>query len=144
MILKPKNLFAGVSAFASALLPTGMLLAQEATEQATEAVQKVVPGSALDSLTGPALRMILSLAVVLVVLFVVAWLARKLRGSQLQGGMIQIVSGLSLGPKDRVVLLRVGNEEVLVGLSPAGMRSLHVMEKPIGAEKFSLNMGSKT
>ena len=71
-----------------------------------------------------------------------AWVLRRFRGGQLQGGLIQIVSGLSLGPKERVVLLRVGDEEVLVGLTPAGINPLHVMGRPVGegTSKFSLEM----
>lgn len=98
----------------------------------------IVPGSELESMTGPLIRMVLSLTAVLAVLGVVAWLAKRFRGGQLQGGLIQIVSGLSLGPKEKVVLLRVGEEEILVGMSPAGMQQLHVLNKP--AAKFSLDL----
>lgn len=80
-------------------------------------------------LWGPALRMIVSLAGVLALLGVCAWAARRLRaGGRLGGGLIQIVSGLSLGGREKVVLLRVGDEEILVGISPAGMRPLHVLK----------------
>jgi flagellar biogenesis protein FliO len=41
---------------------------------------------------------------------------------------IEIVSGISLGSKERIVLLRIGTEQVLVGVSPAGMRRLHVVK----------------
>ena len=103
----------------------------------------IVPGSELDSMTGPLLRMVMSLALVLALVVAFAWLAKRFRGGQMQGGLIQIVSGLSLGPKDRVVLLRVGHEEVLVGLSPSGMRALHVMDKPASSAGFSLSMAEQ-
>jgi flagellar biosynthetic protein FliO len=103
----------------------------------------IVPRSELDSMTAPLLRMVLSLAAVLALVGAFAWVAKRFRGGQMQGGLIQIVSGLSLGPKDRVVLLRVGHEEVLVGLSPTGMRALHVMDKPASAAGFSLNMAEQ-
>lgn len=112
-------------------------------EVAAEQATAIVPGSELESMTGPLLRMIVSLAVVLALVGVFAWLAKRFRGGQMQGGLIQIVSGLSLGPKDRVVLLRVGQEEVLVGVSPAGMRALHVMQKPTSATAFSLGMAER-
>ncbi len=103
----------------------------------------IVPGSELQSMTGPLLRMVLSLALVLGLVGAFAWLAKRFRGGQLQGGLIQIVSGLSLGPKERVVLLRVGDEEVLVGLSPAGMSRLHVMGKGSGQARFSLGLAEQ-
>lgn len=100
----------------------------------------VVPGSELENMSGPLLRMVLSLLAVLAVLGVCAWLARRVRGTQIQGGLIQIVSGLSLGPKEKVVLLRVGDDQVLVGLSSAGMQPLHVVGNAPPAQPFSLDM----
>ncbi len=113
------------------------------TAQPAAPATAIVPGSELDSMTAPLLRMVLSLALVLGLVAAFAWLAKRFRGGQMQGGLIQIVSGLSLGPKDRVVLLRVGHEEVLVGLSPSGMRALHVMDKPASAAGFSLSMAAQ-
>ena len=109
-----------------------------------ESATAVVPGGELESMTGPLLRMVSSLALVLLLVGAVAWLAKRFRGGQMQGGLIQIVSALSLGPKDRVVLLRVGHEEVLVGLSPSGMRALHVMDKPTSGTGFSLGMAEQS
>lgn len=89
------------------------------------------PAVAIESaaLWGPALRMILSLAGVLAILGGCAWLARRLReGGRLGTGVIEIVSGISLGGREKVVLLRVGGEEILVGISPTGMRPLHVLK----------------
>jgi flagellar protein FliO/FliZ len=79
-------------------------------------------------LVGPAVRMMASLAAVLALVGALAWLAQKLRnGNRSRGGLIEILSGISLGTRDKVVLLRVGEEQVLVGVSPAGMRALHVI-----------------
>ncbi|NND54965.1 MAG: flagellar biosynthetic protein FliO [Gammaproteobacteria bacterium] len=122
---------------------TGLSSDQSAADQSDERPARssgtaIVPGSELESMTAPMVRMVLSLAAVLALVGIFAWLAKRFRGAQLQGGLIQIVGGLSLGPKDRVVLLRVGEEEVLVGLSPSGMRQLHVMNKP--SAKFSLDL----
>ncbi|RMF95369.1 MAG: flagellar biosynthetic protein FliO [Gammaproteobacteria bacterium] len=81
-------------------------------------------------LWGPALRMLLSLAAVLALLGGCAWLARRLRErGSLGGGLIEVVGGISLGGRDKVVLLQVGDEQVLVGISQAGMRPLHVLRR---------------
>jgi flagellar protein FliO/FliZ len=99
---------------------------------ATEVTVVSSPGSGVDtqSLWAPALRMILSLAAVLAVLAGCALLARKLRsGGSIKDGLIQVVSGISLGSREKVVLLRVGGEDVLIGVSPAGMRPLHVLKQ---------------
>lgn len=134
---------APTEAAAAAAAPTEASAAEPDAEAALIAAPSgpataITPGSELESMTGPLIRMVLSLAAVLAMVGVFAWLAKRFRGGQLQGGLIQIVSGLSLGPKERVVLLRVGEEEILVGMSPAGMQQLHVLNRPV--TKFSLNM----
>jgi len=79
-------------------------------------------------LTSAAIRMVLGLAVVLALLGAAAWVSRRFRlGAGMRGGLIEVVSGLSLGARERVVLIRVGGEQVLVGVSPSGMRTLHVL-----------------
>ena len=90
------------------------------------------------SLWEPALRMIASLVAVLAVVGALAWIAGRLRnGGRLQAGLIQIVSGVSLGSREKVVLLRVGNEEILVGVSPSGMSPLHVLHAREPEARFS-------
>jgi len=77
---------------------------------------------------GPTLRMILGLVGVLAVLGGFAYLAQRLKqGTAFKSGTIEIVSGLSLGGREKVVLLRVGGDEILVGISPGGMRTLHIV-----------------
>jgi flagellar protein FliO/FliZ len=93
------------------------------------------------TMTASVLRMILSLAVVLALLVASAWAVRHWRERHAAtGGSIEVVSGLNLGAKERIVLLRVGSEQVLVGVSPAGMRSLHVIKD--GSRHFDLSLGS--
>jgi len=72
--------------------------------------------------------MVLGLAAVLALLGATVWVSKRFRVSnRLRGGLIEVVSGISLGARERVVLLRVGQDQVLVGLSPSGMRTLHVL-----------------
>lgn len=88
----------------------------------------------MESMIGPLLRMVLSLGAVLALLGALAWLARKLRNAgHLKSGLIEVLSGVSLGAREKVVLLRVGQEQVLVGVSPSGMRALHVIREPAAA-----------
>lgn len=87
-------------------------------------------------LTSAAIRMVLGLAVVLALLGATAWVSRRFRvGGGMRGGLIEVVSGLSLGARERVVLIRVGGDQVLVGVSPSGMRTLHVLnQNPEGSQ----------
>jgi flagellar protein FliO/FliZ len=123
-----------LAVYAIALVLAGALLPEHSVAAGTNevtAVSSPVSGVDTQSLWAPALRMILSLAAVLAALAGCALLARKLRsGGRIKGGLIQVVSGISLGSREKVVLLRVGGEDVLIGVSPAGMRPLHVLKRP--------------
>lgn len=132
---EPAAAIVGDGAVGEAAVGDGVVDKGSAAAEQTKPARQgtvIVPGSELDSMTGPLVRMVVSLAAVLALVAGLAWLLRRFRGGQLQGGLIQIVSGLSLGPKERVVLLRVGDEEVLVGLTPSGISPLHVMGRPVG------------
>jgi flagellar protein FliO/FliZ len=122
---------------AASLLATTALAEPSATQG--------VPGALeTGSVLGPVLRMILSLGAVLALVAGLAWLAQKLRaGGRLKSGLIEVVSGVSLGAREKVVLLRVGQEQVLVGVSPAGMRALHVIRDTTATPPFSTYIGKE-
>jgi flagellar protein FliO/FliZ len=96
-------------------------------------------------LTSAAIRMVVGLAVVLALLGATAWVSRRFRtGAQARGGQIEVISGLSLGARERVVLIRVGGDQVLVGVSASGMRALHVLnQNPNPGGEFSNYMDAK-
>ena len=115
------------TALLAPLLAATMLTAAPAFADAAPAAIATggLPGG---DLTAAAIRMVLGLAVVLALLGAAAWVSRRFRlGAGMRGGLIEVVSGLSLGARERVVLLRVGGDQVLVGVSPSGMRTLHVL-----------------
>ena len=95
-----------------------------------------VPGSTVaDQLAESSLRMVGSMFVVLALVALCAWILRRWRDRQgSENGSIEIVSGITLGSKERIVLLRIGDEQILVGVSPAGMRSLHVVGQSLSRE----------
>ena len=98
------------------------------------------PASTLPpDMVGSTLRMMASLTLVLTLLAGGAWLLRRYRpGSRTADGQIEIIGGLSLGTKERVVLLQVLDEQVLVGISGDGMRALHVLKGDQTLEEFRL------
>ena len=108
--------------------------------------QEGAAGSAVaDQLAQSSLRMVGSLLAVLVVVALCSWGLRRWRDRQgADSESIEIVSGISLGSKDRVVLLRVGDEQVLVGVSPAGMRRLHVVTSRGQSAAMSTNKNEVT
>lgn len=80
--------------------------------------------------TGTYLQAALALALIVGLLAGTAWLARKVSGGKGFGqGGLKIVGGVALGPRERIVLLEVGNEWLVVGIVPGQIRTLHRLEK---------------
>jgi len=78
------------------------------------------------------LRVSLVMFLVLAALLGMAWFARRVRGA---GGAsaagLTVLAQVSLGTRERAVLLRVGRLQVLVGVAPGNVRTLHVIDQPI-------------
>ncbi len=72
-------------------------------------------------------RMIGSFALVLALMAALLWALRKLQSrmnTQNTGRRMQIIESMSVGPRQKFALLRVGEHEVLVGITPTQMTAL--------------------
>lgn len=77
-----------------------------------------------------------ALLVVLAAVFVVAWLVRRVRGfGNRVGNAIDVLADIPLGQKERAVLLKVGQTQILVGVAPGQVNTLHVLAEPIDLAK---------
>ncbi len=76
-------------------------------------------------------QVMISLAAVLALVGAAAWLLKLLssRIARTGSGPIRIISGTSVGQRERVVLVEVANTWLLVGVAPGQVRTLHVMPK---------------
>ena len=81
---------------------------------------------------GGLLSVTLALLAVLAAIFALAWLARRMRmnGSR-AGNALQILASMPLGPKERAVLVKVGEAQILLGVAPGQVNALHVLAQPI-------------
>ena len=74
----------------------------------------------------------LNLLLVLAAIVVLAWVFKRAQGvGRPAAGRLKVAATLPLGPRDRILLLEVGDEQILVGASSAGLRTLHVLEQPL-------------
>jgi flagellar protein FliO/FliZ len=81
---------------------------------------------------GGTLRVTLAMFLVLGALLGAAWLARRVRGvGGASTGRLTVLAQVSLGTRERAVLLRVGARQVLVGVAPGNVRTLHVIDEAI-------------
>ena len=74
------------------------------------------------------------LILVVALIFLFAWLLKKFNFNQhSQNGLIRIIAGLSMGTRDRIVLLQIGEEQILLGLTPGRIQKLHTLSQPLDA-----------
>jgi len=75
--------------------------------------------------TGQALQVFAALAVVLALIAAAAWGARRLQSFRPQGrGHIRIVEGLAIGTREKLLLIEVDEQRVLIGLCPGRIQTL--------------------
>lgn len=93
------------------------------------------PSAVPDPLSmGSLLQVLAGLAAVLLVFAGLVLLLRRLGGMRgFSGKRLRVIEAMSLGARDRLVLLRVGGSDVLLGMSPGRIQTLHVM--PAGADE---------
>ena len=80
--------------------------------------------------TATYIQTLLALLLIVGLLGATAWLARKISGGKGfgQGGM-RVIGGVALGPKERIVLLEVGEQWLVVGIVPGQIRTLHTLAR---------------
>jgi flagellar protein FliO/FliZ len=109
-------------------MPFSVLAAEPVATAATAAAPAVNGGVA-----GQLTQLVFGLLLVLGLIFFLAWLLRRVQqaGPAGKGQVIEIVGSRALGPRDRLMLVQVGNEQILLGLSPGSITALHVLKEPV-------------
>ena len=75
-------------------------------------------------------KMIFSLLLVLVIIIAIAWLLKRFAIiPTTTTGPIKIVSAASVGQRERVVIVEVGDTWLVLGVAPGKVNTLHSMEK---------------
>jgi flagellar protein FliO/FliZ len=81
---------------------------------------------------GSVAKLGLGLLVVVALIVAMSWVMRRLGGLPGTGaGSLRILGGLSMGTRERVVLIQVGDQQLLLGVAPGRVQTLHVLEHPI-------------
>jgi flagellar protein FliO/FliZ len=82
-----------------------------------------MPGQA-----GSLVRVTVALIVVLAAVFAAAWFSRRMHGvGTSRSAALEVIAQLPLGPRERAVLVRVGAQQVLLGVASGNVRALHVL-----------------
>lgn len=81
---------------------------------------------------GSLTQLTLSLLAIVALILVVSWALKRLRiGGPRSRGEIAVIDELALGPRERIVLLRVGDSQVLIGLGAGVVVGLTPLATPI-------------
>ncbi|MDH1010586.1 flagellar biosynthetic protein FliO [Pseudomonas nicosulfuronedens] len=116
-----------------------LLASAEEAAKAPASNPAIVHASSTPSLiTGSAgaqlMQLLLGLVLVVGLIFLLAWLVRRVQQVVPRGNQaIRLISSQALGPRDRLVLVQVGEEQVLLGLTPGRITPLHVLRQPVHA-----------
>jgi len=95
--------------------------------------------------TGGVLKMVIGLAVVLAVMALITWfLKRMVPGVGNKQSVIRIVGGVSVGSRERVMVLEVGGRWIVVGVAAGQVSSLANLESGANNLTESLPVGENT
>jgi flagellar protein FliO/FliZ len=111
----------------------GVLLALPFSVLAAEPLAQAAAPVAGSGVAGQLTQLVLGLLLVLGLIFFLAWLLRRVQraGPAGKGQVIELIGSRALGPRDRLVLVQVGNEQILLGLTPGTITALHVLKEPV-------------
>ncbi|MFA5082719.1 MAG: flagellar biosynthetic protein FliO [Hydrogenophilaceae bacterium] len=84
---------------------------------------------------GAFFQALMGLVVVLAMLYGFFWLLRRYGPVQTGAqGVVKVVGGVMLGPRERLVVVEVQNTWVLVGVASGHVSTLHTLAKPEGID----------
>ena len=72
------------------------------------------------------------LLAVVAIIYGCAWLIRRMGGmTGMNNNAIKVVSVLAIGARERIALVEVGQQRILLGITPSTIRTLHVFDQPV-------------
>jgi len=81
---------------------------------------------------GGILQVFIALVFVLALIVGLAFLLRRFSTVQPgAAGVVRVLGGVALGQRERAVLVQVGETQLLIGIAPGEIRTLHVLDKPV-------------
>ncbi|KAA8555459.1 MULTISPECIES: flagellar biosynthetic protein FliO [Pseudomonas] len=113
-------------------LMVGLFAALPLAVWAAEPVAQVAAAPVGGSVGGQLTQLVLGLLLVVGLIFVLAWLMRRVQSiGPGNAQVIEMIGSRALGPRDRLVLVQVGEEQILLGITPGRITPLHVLKTPV-------------
>jgi flagellar protein FliO/FliZ len=87
--------------------------------------------------------MALSLGIIIILIISCAYAIRKVSLGQLRtDGAIQIVTSLSLGAREKLVLIQIGGQQILLAMTPSEITKLVVFDEPVVSSEQDSGLGN--
>lgn len=87
-------------------------------------------------------KLIGSLALVIGLMLVTLYVMKR-QGFSVNG-FVQVENSVNVGPKERIMLVKCGNEQILIGVTSTNIRTLHVLDSDaVNPELVAENKKSK-
>ena len=125
------------------LAPPGSMVGA-AFAQAVPATAIAVPVStaAPTSPLAGMLQGLVGLVIVVGLIYAAAWLLKKVGPRNRSSGLVHVVGGASVGPRERVVVVRYGHETLLLGVAPGSVTLLHAAETVEAGDAAPVDAGA--
>jgi flagellar protein FliO/FliZ len=90
----------------------------------------VAPASPLS--IGSLAQLTLSLLAIVALIFAISWLLKRFKVALPRGSAdMAVLDQVAVGPRERIVLVRVGDAQVLVGIGAGGLVALAPLASPV-------------
>ena len=117
---------------ATAIVPGWCAAAGQAADKGTAAVTAVGPGVTLSAVAS----VLFGVVLVIVIIALGAWLLRRFgQGMGLASGVVRVIGGVSLGTRERLLLVQVGGQQILIGVAPGSITKVHELEAAVDSGK---------
>lgn len=121
---------------------------QQAALAGARPAPAAAPAAAIDpalapTATGSLLTTVFSLILVLGLLVGLAWLLKRFGPKTITGGAnVKLVGALSVGARERILVVEVGEQWIVVGASPGRMNALATLPRQEGAAGLDAQAGA--
>ena len=119
--------------FIGCMLIPGVVTAEDAVIAAAPAASALTNNIANNPLNASYLaQLVVGLLVVILCIVALAWFAKRFGRLQTSSdGALQMLGGMSMGARERIVLVQVGDKQLLLGVAPGQINTLHVLDEPV-------------
>lgn len=103
-----------------------MIFAGVAASAAAEADASAASG------TWAAAKLLLSLLIVIGAIFAAAWLIKRIGPPRSANGLVRVLAAVPVGPRERLVLVEIGEIWFVLGVAQGNIQTLHSMPRQPG------------